>query len=208
MQEGVAWIAGVGAQAGLGAALARTYAGRGLTARNRKALARLADVIASLPLAIHVEGDVPFNVTHADLHPIGSRQSCLFSEETICVHKADIVTSSKENITAALKTDLLALCFGQHSVRVSPTPWGELPLTYVGHSPLRHVTVHNSYVYVDQGVCARTSKRATPTMPTVLDHRRFACWLGGVATACRRTAAAPIRATEGAGIPLGSDALA
>jgi len=30
-QDGVAWIAGVGAQAGLGAALARTYARRGLT---------------------------------------------------------------------------------------------------------------------------------------------------------------------------------
>jgi len=178
------------------------------TSRNRKALARLADVIASLPLAIHIDGAVPFNVTHADLHPIGSKQGCLFSQETICVHKADIVTSSKANITAALKSELLALRFAQHSVRVSPTPWGALPITYVGHSPLPHVTVHNSYVYIDQGVCGRASKRAFPTMPTVLDHRRFAYWLGGVATACGRTAPSSIHASEGTGVATDSEALA
>jgi serine/threonine protein phosphatase 1 len=179
-----------------------------VTSRNRKALARLADAVASLPLGIHVEGDVPFNVTHTDLHPIGSRQAGLFSQETICVHKADIVTSSKQNINAALKSDLLTLRFAQHSVQISPTPWGELPITYVGHSPLRHVTVHNSYVYIDQGVCARPSKRALPTMPTVVDHRKFAYWLGGVATARHRGAASPRHAPEGADAAMGSEALA
>lgn len=177
------------------------------TSKNRRTLARLADVVASLPLAIHVDGDVPFNVTHADLHPIGSRQACLFSEDKICVHMADIVTSSKENVNAALKSDSLALRFAQHSVDISPTPWGELPITYVGHSPLRHVTVHNSYVYIDQGVCARSSKRASPTLPTVLDHRSFAYWLGGVATARGRGAASLIRPFEGASISMGSEAL-
>jgi serine/threonine protein phosphatase 1 len=176
--------------------------------RNRKALVRLADRLAQLPLAIHVESDVSFNVTHGDLSLIGSRQDRLFSDETICVHKADTMTSSRDNINEALKSGLLDLRFAQHSVQVSPTPLGELPITYVGHSPLRHVTVHNSYVYIDQGVCAETSKRAAHTPPTVLDHRRFAYWLGGVATARAGAAAAPTRAQRGAGAIHGSHVFA
>lgn len=70
--------------------------------RNRRTVLRLADAIASLPLVIHVESDVSFNVTHGDLHLIGSRQDNLFSEETICVHKADIITSSRVNAGSAL----------------------------------------------------------------------------------------------------------
>ena len=175
--------------------------------RNRKALGRLADRIASLPLAIHVDGDDPFNVTHSDLHPIGPKPDRLFREETICVHKADIVTSSRDTITAALKSTLLPLRFAQHSVQISPTPLGDLPITYVGHSRLQHVTVHNSYVFIDQGACARSSKRASATMPTVLDHRRFAYWLGGVATACGRAAPSSIRPAKGSGAPMDFEAL-
>jgi serine/threonine protein phosphatase 1 len=152
-------------------------------ANHRKAVSRLADRVASLPLAIHVEADVPFNVTHGDLHPIGSTQGRLFSDETICVHKADTVTSSRDNISAALKSDLLSLQFAQHPVRISTAPMGELPITYAGHSPVRHVTVHNSYVYIEQGVRARTAKGVADAPLTLLDHRKFAGWLGGVASA-------------------------
>lgn len=109
-------------------------------------VARLADEVASLPLAIHVDSDVSFDVTHADLHPLGSKQASLFNEETICVHKADIVTASRVNFSAALKSELLGLRFGRHSVQVSAASLGPLPMPYVGHSPLRDVTVHNSYV--------------------------------------------------------------
>ena len=165
--------------------------------KNRKTVMRLADAVASLPLAIHVEGPVPLNVTHAALHSIGPTRK-QFSDETICMHKADIVTSSRDNISAALKSDLLDLQFAQHSVQISPTPLGELPITYVGHSPSRHVTVHNSYVYIDQGVCARASKRAVDAPPTVLDHRKFAYWLGGVALA--RGGAATASMSEEAGV--------
>ena len=150
---------------------------------NRKAVARLAERIATLPLAIHVEGDVPFNVTHGDLPPMGSPQDDLASDEMICMHKADHITSSRDKISAALKMDLMGLRFAQHSVQISPTPLAEIPITYAGHSPVRDVTVHNSYVYIDQGICAQTAKRAAPTPPTLLDHRKFAYWLGGVATA-------------------------
>ena len=41
--------------------------------RHRKLLRRLADRAAALPLSIHVDGEVPFNVMHGDLHPVGSR---------------------------------------------------------------------------------------------------------------------------------------
>jgi serine/threonine protein phosphatase 1 len=155
--------------------------------RNRKTISRLARQVATLPLAIHVEGDVPFNVTHGDMPPVDFLQDDLSRDETICMHKADNITSSRGRIGAALKVDLMSLRFAQHSVQISPTPLAEIPITYAGHSPVRDVTVHNSYVYIDQGVCARTAKRAAPTPPTVLDHRKFAYWLGGVATARGRS---------------------
>lgn len=176
--------------------------------RNRKAVLRLADGTASLPVAMHVENDVPFNVTHGDLHPVGSKQGNLFIDETICVHKADTLTSSRVNIGIALKSDLLGLRFAQHSVQISPTPLAKLPITYVGHTPVENVTVHNSYVHIDQGVGARLSKRAAPATPTVLDHRRFAYWLGGVATARVGAATASMCSSEGAGAVSGLAVLA
>ena len=40
-------------------------------------------------------------------------------------------------------------------------------------------------VYIDQGMYAETSERAAHTPPTVFDHRKFAGWLRGVASARR-----------------------
>ena len=104
-------------------------------AKNRTTVARLAEGLASLPLVIHVESEVPFNVTHGDLHSIGAGKDNFLSDETICVHKADSLTSSRHNFNEALKSNLLRLRFAQHSVQISPTPLGKLPITYVGHSP-------------------------------------------------------------------------
>lgn len=162
-------------------------------AKNSKDIERLADRVSALPLAIHVEGDVPFNVTHGDLTPIGSRQDALLGARNICVHKADAVTSSRVHFAAAMESDLLGLRFAQHPVQISPSPIGSLPMTYVGHSPIRHIIVHDSYIYIDQGVCAPSSKRASATLPTVLDHRRFASWLRGAATARQRASEASPR---------------
>lgn len=161
--------------------------------RNRKAVARLAERIGTLSLAIHVEGDVPFNVTHGDLPPMDFLHDGSSGDETICMHKADLITSSRDRISAALKLDLMSLRFAQQSVQISPTPLAKTPITYAGHSPVRDVTVHDSYVYIDQGVCARSAKRAAHTPPTVLDHRRFAYWLGGVATARGQAGSGSIR---------------
>ncbi len=128
-------------------------------------------------------------MTHGDLHPIGSRQGALLGGETISVHKADAATSSRTNFGAALRSDLLALQFEQHQVQISPSPIGELAITYVGHSTIRHIVVHSSHVYIDQGVCAPKPKRSDPTLPTVLNRRQFAHWLHGFASARGRTSA-------------------
>ncbi|MDL2339373.1 MAG: metallophosphoesterase [Pseudomonadota bacterium] len=156
-------------------------------ARNPKAIARLAHKVSTLPLAMHVDGDVPFNVTHGDLGQIGSRRAVQLGERTICVHKADAATSSRVHFAAAMNSRRLGLRFAQHPVQISPSPIGALPITYVGHSPSRDIIVHDSYIYIDQGVCAPTSKRTDPTLPTVLEHRRFASWLHGAATARQQT---------------------
>lgn len=176
-------------------------------AKNPKAIARLADKVAALPLALHVEGDVPFSVTHADLHPIGWRQEVVPGDETVCVHKADAATSSRVKFAAAMDSPLLELQFAQHRVQISASPIGALPITYVGHSPVRDIVVHDSHVFIDQGVCAPTPKRAEPTPPTLLDHRRFAYWINGVATVRQRTGeASPPRSTRTASQPAASPA--
>jgi serine/threonine protein phosphatase 1 len=167
--------------------------------KHRRLVARLADRVAALPLSIHVAAAMPFNVMHGDLQPIGAGLSNLFRGETVCVHRADSATSSRSNFGEALKSELLSLRFAQHNVQISNAPVGDLPVTYVGHSPVRHITVHNSYVYIDQGVCTRPTRNADPIPPTVLDHTQFAYWLGGVATA-----RGPAR---GLGLPLPSEGL-
>jgi hypothetical protein len=130
-----------------------------------------------------------FNVMHGDLHPIGSKQQNLLSEETVCVHLADSATSSRRNFGEALKSELVGMQFVEYSVQVSELPFGDLKMTYVGHSPVRHVTVHNSYVYIDQGVCARPGRPGGHRPPTVIDHRQFSYWLEGVTVARGRVQA-------------------
>lgn len=168
------------------------------SSRHRKKLARLADRLASLPLAIHVEGPSPFNVTHGDLHPLGDCQRSLLDEPGVSVHVADSATSSRRNIGEAMKSGFVDLDFAGRPVQVSDAPFGELPLTYVGHSPLARVTVHRSYVYIDQRVGVRSARRPEDRPPTVLDQTRFSFWLRGVALAregaeARERAIFPVR---------------
>lgn len=151
--------------------------------RNRRATHRLADRVAALPLVIHVEGKLPFNVMHSDLHPFGMRQDALLAAGRVCVHQADLATASRVNSAMTMKEALLELLFVDRRVRLSRTPIGELPITYVGHSRMRCVTVHRSYVYIDQGVRASSPRSPVPVPPTVLEHRSFGYWLLGVAKA-------------------------
>ena len=153
-------------------------------AKHRKTVLRLADRVALLPLSLHVAGNAPFRVMHGDLHPIGSAALMSSGDETICVHKAETTTMSRSNLGAASKSALLSLRFAQHGVRLTESPVAEMPLTYVGHSRARDITVHNSYVYIDQGVCLGSSKLSREARPpTVIDHALFASWLSGATTA-------------------------
>jgi len=162
-------------------------------ARRRKTVLRLAERVAALPLSLHVDAPVPFGVMHGDLRPIGSFRHLLHGEQTMCIHKAESATVSRDNFNDALKAGLLPLRFGRHGVQISESPLGGMPLTYVGHSPVRHITVHNSYVYIDQGVCVRASKQCPPTPPTVLEHTAFAQWLKGATSARAEARRAPAR---------------
>jgi serine/threonine protein phosphatase 1 len=152
-------------------------------ARNPNRVARLAERVASLPLALHVSGTAPFNVTHADLRVVGSSQRWLLTPKTVDAEDADHATSSRVNFAEAVRSERLALRFADHEVQVTDRPVAALPITYVGHSPVDHITVHKSYVYIDQGVSLRTREQERARLPTVLDHRSFAQWLRGVTSA-------------------------
>lgn len=154
-----------------------------LGSAQRKRLKRLADTLETLPLALHVDGDVPFNVMHGDLLPIGERQTDLHEHPTVRMHDADHATSSRLNLGEARACGLTGLTFSQHAVKISERPFGGLELTYVGHTPVPYVTVHNSYVYIDQGAGTNEGRSA----PTVLEHAPFAFWLKG-AVAARESA--------------------
>ena len=144
----------------------------------RKTVSRLAERVAALPFALHVEGDGDaFNVTHADLLPLGGGQQALLAEPTIGVHDVERATSSRRNITEASRLGFGLLHYAHHPVQVTAVPLCEQPITYVGHSPVEHVSVHRSYVYIEQGVGSRS--------PTVLEHSRFSRWLKGVAAGLR-----------------------
>lgn len=172
-------------------------------AQQRRRLMRLAEQVAELPMALHIDSAVPFNVMHGDLMPIGSTQAQLLRRDLISVHKAERITASRDNLAAALKARSRSYAFDAHRVQVSAQALGELPLTYVGHSPVRQVTVHNSYVYIEQGVTRPPRGAAAPTAPTLLEHQRFSTWLGTVAPLCndhpawRPTLAIPAAATAG-----------
>lgn len=156
--------------------------------RQRAALWRLAERVAALPLARHVDAAVPFNVMHGDFAPFEYTQAQLFRRPEVCVHQADRATSSRDNVAGALRKPAVTLRLLDRPVQLSERPLGTLPLTYVGHSRMRDVTVHQSHVYLDQGVGARDDARR---LPTVLQHGPFGLWLHGVASA-RQEAPPPV----------------
>ncbi len=122
-------------------------------AEHPKLVARLADRVAALPLAIYMArgpDHASFNVVHGDLHPIGSRQQALFGKPAIGVHEAEAAASSRVHFSAAVKQPLVGLAFERHFVRVSAAPLGPLPITYAGHSPVEQIVVHDSHVYIDR----------------------------------------------------------
>jgi hypothetical protein len=156
----------------------------------RKTLMRLAERLSTLPMSILVDGAVPFVVVHGDLEPLGGTPEALDHEATVGIHATDRVASSRANLDDAARQPMLDLTFAHHPVRVSDTPTGPLPITYAGHTPTRHITVHRSYVHIEQATRAQRGVADLPTPPTLIEHARFAWWLGGVAHARREAQAA------------------
>ena len=155
--------------------------------RHRKTVFRLADAVAALPLEIEVDGVLPFRVMHSDLHPVAERGDTAASGRRVCIHLAEAATASRANLAGAGALDWFDLPFGERTVRLSSQPVGARPITYVGHCRMSKVTVHRSYVYIDQGVGSVTRKRPDAQMPTVIEQGRFGRWLGGVVLALSRS---------------------
>lgn len=160
-------------------------------ARHPRRVERLRDALMALPLALHVDDELPFRVTHADADPRLLREGWWSGRGGVPVHEAEDMTCSRANLASLGRGDTSLLPFDERSVRVSDRLLGAMPLTYVGHSPLAEMTVHNSHVYIDQGVCAAARKGGPPRPPTVVEHRAFAAWLRGVSLARQRPMPVP-----------------
>ena len=152
--------------------------------RDAQALHRVAARMAALPLALYVDADVPFFVTHSGDCGLDGAGVPPAVGEAVSVHVADVWTASRAAIARIQAQPRWTLHFGALPVHLSHTPLERRPLTYLGHSPMPAVTVHQSMVCIDQGVSdGVTLRRGAPRVPTVLDHRSFAYWLAGVGVA-------------------------
>lgn len=146
-------------------------------ARHPKRMERLRAVLMTLPLALHVDHATPYRVRHAD---IDQRQLSRPEDGSVSVHEAEDITCSRANLATLARGSSRLLPFDGRQVRLSDRFLGTPPLTYVGHSPLPEITLHQSHVYIDQGVAAPGRSREHPRLPTVLDHRAFSDWLHDV----------------------------
>lgn len=156
--------------------------------RHRRKLWRLADRLAELPLALQVEADMPFVLAHTGMEPAGGLQRRLERVDRVRGERvppdiADVVTSARQHHRAVGRLSLTTLDFAGTPVDISASPMPGGYLTYVGHTPIRHVTVHDGFVHVEQGVGGPSLQRGEVRAPTVLDHGLFGRWLQGVASA-------------------------
>lgn len=151
-------------------------------ATHRVLLERAVERLACLPLALHVDDEMPFVVSHGDLEPDLAATDGLHVD----LHRADRATTARRNVATLQRETLLHLPFGQRTVRLGAQAIAAVPgpLRYVGHSPLPEVTVHHSHVYIDQRASLREARP-----PTVLEHRPFARWLSGATVARSRALA-------------------
>ena len=152
-------------------------------ARHPKRMERLRVALMAMPLALHVDDDVPFRVQHADIDLRHARQSSKPEDASVPVADAEEMTCSRANLATLDRGHSQLLPFDGRMVRLSDRFLGSLPLTYVGHSPLPEITLHRSHVYIDQGVAAPARRFTHPRLPTVLEHRAFGYWLLGVSRA-------------------------
>ena len=152
-------------------------------ARHPKRLERLRLSLMALPLSLQVEGELPFRVMHADVDPRHAAHQPESDRASVAVHEAEEMTCSRANLASLDRGSSRLLDFDGRPVRLSRRLNGPMPLTYVGHSPLAEITVHQSHVYIDQRVCEADRKGGPASLPTVVEHQAFGAWLRGVSVA-------------------------
>lgn len=160
-------------------------------ARHRRRLALLADRLAELSLTLSVDAEVPFRIAHTDLETLGTEARRFERRKPVSTELAEALTESRAHHARLPHGEFLALDCDGHTIAIGPTPLREAPITYVGHSPTRHVTVQDGYVYLEQGVGGPVASSRRLRAPTIIDHQRFGPWLQGVAAARSRPAPPP-----------------
>lgn len=153
--------------------------------RHRRQLMRLADRLRVLPLMMEVEADVPFRVVHSewDRSAAGPPDDRAGEGEPaqVPIALAERLTSSREHHLRRARAGGTVLRYLDRPVEVGPEPLAGRCLTYLGHTPTRHLTVQDAHVYLEQGIGA--VGRFATRVPTVLDARHFGLWLHGVSSA-------------------------
>lgn len=148
----------------------------GIGAAGRRRLERLADRVARLPMALHVDADVPFHVLHGDAVPLASNPGELVAGTGIRIDRAEAVVTSRRNLAQAGDRVWSVRAFGGAPVRISDRPMAALAPTYVGHTRTPCITVHASHIYLEQGT-GTPDAAGRPRPPTVVEHRAFTDWL-------------------------------
>jgi serine/threonine protein phosphatase 1 len=137
-------------------------------------LEALLDIVMELPLMLIVDGSIPFNVIHGDLLPIGFIQKDIESSKTISRVEADSSVWSRDLIQTAGGTLTDVDLIEGREVILSDEPLLKgLNITFVGHTILKKIVVHNSHVYIDQGAYQRVNKGNIEFGLTMLDANKF-----------------------------------
>jgi serine/threonine protein phosphatase 1 len=152
--------------------------------------------VAKLPYVLTVgEGEERFHVAHAelmtgDVDGVQTWYSRLAGEDNPPATR--VLTDAMVN-DAVLATMIEPLTWGRRLIRkvagpttelstpqgkldVSREPWRSgLALTYVGHTPIRHMVLHASHLFIDRGAFARKPNNCL----LVLEHAQVRQWLDG-----------------------------
>ncbi len=148
---------------------------------------------AKLPYVITVgEGTARFHVAHAELMTghVNEVSAWLKGQESRSLKQ--VLTDAMIN-DEILATMIEPLAWGRRLIRevksretseittpygkltISHKPWHSgLALTYAGHTPLKHMVLHESHLYIDRGAYARKPGSCL----LVLHHQEVREWLG------------------------------
>lgn len=165
-----------------------------LTPDEKRELSKeLMPYVRALPYVLTVgDGDAQFHVAHAELMDGFSDAFMAFS---LGHDQKPRILTDRQITEKKLSTMTDPLLWGRrliatlpkHGKRMMPTPEGSvcvsesamhpgLSLTYVGHTPLLQMVLHESHLFIDRGAYARSEK----TRLLVLCHDDVLKWLTSI----------------------------